>query len=79
MIPFSLSFAANAVSGKYCGPRELLSCMVDNVTIDSRSVCPGTLFIPVVGRVFDGHAFIPAAADSGALCVLSDREVEGTP
>ena len=79
MIPFSLSFAANAVSGKYCGPRELLSCMVDNVTIDSRSVCPGTLFIPVVGRVFDGHAFIPAAADSGALCVLSDREVEGSP
>ena len=79
MIPFSLSFAADATGGRFCGPGELLPSFVDNVTIDSRSVRPGTLFVPVVGRVFDGHTFIPEAASAGALCVLSDHEIEGTP
>ena len=79
MIPFSLSFAVDAVSGDYHGPQNLLSRTIDNVTIDSRSVRPGTLFVPVIGRVFDGHSFIPAAVSAGSLCVLSDRETEGTP
>ena len=79
MIPFSLSFAVDAVSGDYHGPQDLLSKTIDNVTIDSRSVRPGTLFVPVIGRVFDGHSFIPAAVSAGSLCVLSDREIKGTP
>ena len=79
MIPFSLSFAVDAVNGKYCGSEELLSSVIDHVTIDSRSVRPGTLFVPIVGRVFDGHVFIPAAVNAGARCVLSDHEIDTTP
>lgn len=46
---------------------------VDGVSIDSRALRPGQLFVPVVG-VRDGHDFIAAAVAAGAAAYLcSDR------
>lgn len=42
--------------------------------IDSRLVEPGYLFIPIKGAKVDGHDFIPAVFEKGALAVLSERE-----
>lgn len=37
---------------------------------------PGSLFIPLVGDRFDGHAYINAALESGAVGCLTARERE---
>lgn len=38
--------------------------------IDSRKVCPGSLFIACQGEHVDGHDYIGAALSQGAVCVL---------
>lgn len=45
------------------------------VSIDTRTIDLGELFIPIVGERFDGHDFLKAALDKGAALVLSDRAV----
>lgn len=41
-----------------------------SVSIDSRTLEPGALFVALVGDRFDGHAFLAAAAERGATGVL---------
>ncbi len=48
---------------------------VDNLTIDSRQVTNGTLFIALKGTSNDGHDFIDAAVAKGAVAVFAQREV----
>jgi UDP-N-acetylmuramoyl-tripeptide--D-alanyl-D-alanine ligase len=43
------------------------------VTIDSRRVPPGALFVPLPGSRADGHEFIAAAVASGAAGCLTSR------
>ena len=46
---------------------------VDNVVIDSRKVCPGSLFVALPGARTDGHLFVAEAALSGATAVMVAR------
>ena len=64
---------ADAVGGACDGPDVL----IDGVSIDSRSVRGGELFVPVVGAR-DGHDFIQAAVASGAAAYLTARDVAGS-
>ncbi|MBO6673884.1 MAG: UDP-N-acetylmuramoylalanyl-D-glutamyl-2,6-diaminopimelate--D-alanyl-D-alanine ligase [Rhizobiales bacterium] len=43
---------------------------VFGVSIDSRTVAPGDLFIAIKGDQFDGHAFVDAALEAGATAAL---------
>lgn len=43
-----------------------------DITEDSRTVMPGSLFVARKGEKADGNAFIAAAVDAGAAAVLSD-------
>jgi len=43
------------------------------VSIDSRSVQPGDLFVAIKGPTFDGHDFASAALKAGASAVLIDH------
>jgi UDP-N-acetylmuramoyl-tripeptide--D-alanyl-D-alanine ligase len=79
MVPFTLKQALDATGGKYIGDESMLEERVLGVTIDSRAVKPGFLYIPIKGERFDGHSFIPAARESGALCCLSERTDSGEP
>lgn len=45
---------------------------ITSITEDSRTVCPGALFIARRGLTSDGQAFIPAAVNAGAAAVLTD-------
>jgi len=45
------------------------------VCTDSRKINEGDLFIPIVGSNFDGHDFINAALQGGALGTVTDREI----
>ena len=44
------------------------------ICTDSRQLCAGQLFIPLVGERFDGHAFLPQAAAIGALAAVVQRD-----
>lgn len=48
------------------------------ISIDSRNIRPGNLFIAVRGDKFDGHEFINEALQKGAAAILVDHEVETT-
>jgi UDP-N-acetylmuramoyl-L-alanyl-D-glutamate--2,6-diaminopimelate ligase len=48
---------------------------VDDVTIDSRTVRPGSLFCCVPGACADGHEFAPSAVASGASALLVEHEL----
>ena len=44
---------------------------VTGITQDSRFVKEGYLFVALVGKTFDGRAFIPDALERGAVGVMS--------
>ena len=46
---------------------------VTGVTLDSRLVLPGDLYVALPGRHHHGASFTPAAAAAGAVAVLTDR------
>ena len=72
----SLKEIAQAVSGQFFGDTAKLSQEVSGVTIDSRKVEEGFLFVPIRGERVDGHSFIPSVMQAGALCTLSEQPLE---
>lgn len=50
---------------------------VTGITLDSRQVTPGALYVAMPGRRTHGAAFAAAAVDSGAVAVLTDPEGAG--
>ena len=44
-----------------------------SLAYDSRRVRPGSLFFAISGEKADGHDFIPAALERGALAIVSER------
>ncbi|SFB35857.1 UDP-N-acetylmuramoyl-tripeptide--D-alanyl-D-alanine ligase [Cohnella sp. OV330] len=47
---------------------------IAGVSIDSRSIQGGQLFVPIAGDRFDGHDYIEAAASAGAAAALWQRD-----
>jgi UDP-N-acetylmuramoyl-tripeptide--D-alanyl-D-alanine ligase len=69
---FLASDVASATDGTLDGP----DVEVDGASIDSRSLRPGQLFVPVVDER-DGHDFVPGARAAGAPAYLSSRQSQG--
>ncbi|MDR0938670.1 MAG: UDP-N-acetylmuramoyl-L-alanyl-D-glutamate--2,6-diaminopimelate ligase [Mediterranea sp.] len=46
---------------------------IGSVSIDSRQVTPGGLFMAMRGTQADGHAYIPAAIEKGAAAILCEE------
>lgn len=63
-----------AVDGALLGSFDDLDATVDSVTTDSRNTPGGSLFIPLQGERFDGHAFINSALEGGAAGCFTARE-----
>ncbi len=77
MQELSIRQIKEAVSGKITqGDPESL---VTDVSIDSREVMPGDIFIPIIGKNNDGHNFIEEAVNNGADAVIVDRAVKSYP
>jgi UDP-N-acetylmuramoyl-L-alanyl-D-glutamate--2,6-diaminopimelate ligase len=55
------------------GPEALV---IRGVAQDSRRVAPGDLFLAWVGTSADGHAFVPDAAEAGAVAAVVERFLE---
>lgn len=54
-------------------PSALLEREVRDITHDSRTVKPGSLFVAVRGFHSDGHQFIPQALQQGAVAVVAEK------
>lgn len=62
--PFSLEEIARYIDGRLVG--EERSDAIDQVSIDSRTLPPGALFVAIRGSRFDGHDFLLQAEQAGA-------------
>lgn len=54
---------------------ELAGIKANDITLDSREVSRGSIFIALKGFHVDGHDFIESAIASGAVAVLAERTV----
>ena len=52
---------------------------VTSISADSRQVQPGGLFVAMSGGSSDGHRFIPAAIERGAVAVVGEQPIVGLP
>jgi UDP-N-acetylmuramoyl-L-alanyl-D-glutamate--2,6-diaminopimelate ligase len=50
--------------------------LISGISYDSRVTGPGDLFVALRGGYFDGHAFIRAAIENGAVAVLVEDDQE---
>ncbi len=48
--------------------------VITSIVTDSRKAGEGSLFAAIKGARVDGHRFIPAVADQGAVCVLCEEK-----
>ena len=56
-----------ATGGVFFGDASILRKNITGVTIDSRKVEEGNVFVAIVGERSDGHDFAVAAVDKGAV------------
>ncbi|MCM3883763.1 UDP-N-acetylmuramoyl-tripeptide--D-alanyl-D-alanine ligase [Frankia sp. R82] len=75
MIALTLAEVAAATGGRLDSGADP-AASVCAVTVDSRHVGPGTLFVAIVGERVDGHDFAATAIAAGAPAVLATRSVD---
>ena len=68
MIPISAADIAEAVGGRLVNLEG--ATMVAGVSVDSRSVNRGDLFVAIVGETHDGHDHVRSAVNAGAVGAL---------
>jgi UDP-N-acetylmuramoyl-tripeptide--D-alanyl-D-alanine ligase len=71
-VRFSTSELASHLDAPVVGP----DVTVDGTSIDSRTIQPGQLFVPIVAER-DGHDFIRSAVQAGAAAYLTERDPNG--
>ncbi|WP_426783470.1 UDP-N-acetylmuramoyl-tripeptide--D-alanyl-D-alanine ligase [Pseudomonas atacamensis] len=67
----TLSALTNALEARLIGA----DASFEGVSIDSRAIQPGQLFIALTGPRFDGHDYLNDVAGKGAVAALVEREV----
>jgi UDP-N-acetylmuramoyl-tripeptide--D-alanyl-D-alanine ligase len=78
MIPLPLGEIARVTGGRLTDGALDNVVVTGPVTIDSRNIEPGALFVAVKGDVHDGHDFAADAVKAGAVAALTTRPV-GVP
>lgn len=75
MINTTLGQIADICGGQLQGSADTF---LEGVSINSRQLVEGGLFIPIVGEKFDGHEFVTSALSEGAVASLWQHD-HGTP
>lgn len=73
MVDISLQEICKAIDGHLT--QEFPELRIHDISIDSRKIIPGSLFIAIQGEKFDGHDFVNAAIAAGAAAVIISREI----
>jgi UDP-N-acetylmuramoyl-tripeptide--D-alanyl-D-alanine ligase len=74
MIPIEIHQIVEIIGGRVFGGS--VEGAVGGVSIDSRTVGAGDLFVAIRGANFDGHDYARAALEKGAACVVVERAVD---
>lgn len=72
--PLALSEVLQPLNGRLQGG----DCHFGAVSIDSRAITAGQLFVALSGPRFDGHDYLADVAAKGAVAALVERAVEGS-
>ncbi|GAP15270.1 UDP-N-acetylmuramoylalanyl-D-glutamate--2,6-diaminopimelate ligase [Longilinea arvoryzae] len=70
---FSLSDLLKQIPVKVVSGQISPLVRINGIAFDSRTVEPGNLFVALVGENSDGHRFIDAAVERGAVAILGMR------
>lgn len=73
MEPIRLSELVTATRGRLVNGQEL---RVAGVSVDTRTLEPGDLYVAIRGKRLDGHQFCEQAIEEGAIGVVVDSEAE---
>ena len=82
MIALTLNEIAAITGGALCGvtPTAGDTTIIDGpVVTDSREASRGSLYVARIGETQDGHAFVGAARERGAVAALVSRPVTELP
>ncbi len=77
MIALTLAEVAELTGGALTGPVD--ATVSGKVTLDSRTVAAGDLFVAVAGERVDGHDFLSGAAAAGAVAAITTRADDALP
>jgi UDP-N-acetylmuramoyl-tripeptide--D-alanyl-D-alanine ligase len=77
MIALTLAEIAGLTRGRLTGSPD--ATVTGTVTLDSRAVTGGDLFVAVAGEQVDGADFLPAAAAAGAVAAITTRPHDALP
>ncbi len=69
-----LSDCAKAVQGRFIGE----DVAITSVSIDTRAIKPGQLYIAIKGHNFDGNEFLGQAEEAGAIAAIVHKDVKTT-
>lgn len=67
---------AGACCGRLFGNEKDADIVIKNIFTDSRKVGEGSLFAAIKGERVDGHDFIVPCFEKGAVCAISEKEIE---
>ena len=80
MIALSLTEIAEVTGGALHGVETAEAPTVTGAVVtDSREAEPGSLYVARIGERMDGHLFVAAARDQGAVAALTSRVVDELP
>ena len=79
MIRLTLAEISALVGGELTGAPDAAVAVTGAVTLDSRTVAAGDLFVAVAGERVDGHGYLAAAAAAGAVAALATRPDDALP
>lgn len=71
MISTTLDWIADKIDGSLFG----LNLSINSVSVDTRTILPGDVFIALTGPNFDGHKFVEDAIDKGAVAAIVERKL----
>ncbi len=54
---------------------EILNAKVAGISVDSRTLAAGEIFVALTGENFDGHDYVEAALKAGALAVVVEKSI----
>lgn len=72
--PLTIDEILEATSGRFAEAPDTIPDSVHGISTDTRSLRAGELYLPLQGKTFDGHQFVPQALAKGAAVTLAARD-----
>ena len=70
----TMEYSLKALLRGFANVSDAMDCIVTGLSIDSRHIAPGDLFVACAGSNVQGYEFIEQAVQSGAIAIVVDSE-----